>query len=231
MQLVSECERYANCIFRYETDADQICKTYYVMSRAYRLLGEEEKAANMLEKLPLVFGDRTYWEAEFAFADKNMTLALQKCKESFAEKARFISRCIRLARMISETQDGNNALSYQVALNEYMLNIINAFLSGGDYIPFRQIYQKISLLCQMVSQYTELGNADKALDCAKQLLKARDDFYKCLENPSNKHSLLFIEGNRDGDWHVTPERMNDYVSYALDKLKTFPQFEKDFELA
>ncbi len=231
VQLVSECERYANCIFRYETDADQICKTYYVMSRAYRLLGEEEKAANMLEKLPLVFGDRTYWEAEFAFADKNMTLALQKCKESFAEKARFISRCIRLARMISETQDGNNALSYQVALNEYMLNIINAFLSGGDYIPFRQIYQKISLLCQMVSQYTELGNADKALDCAKQLLKARDDFYKCLENPSNKHSLLFIEGNRDGDWHVTPERMNDYVCYALDKLKTFPQFEKDFELA
>lgn len=229
-QLVSECERYANCVFRYETDADQICKTYYVISRAYRLLGEEEKATKTLEKLPRVFGDKTYWEAEFAFADKNMMLALQKCKESFAEKARFVSRCIRLARMISETQDGNNGLSYQVALNEYMLNIINAFLSGGDYMPFRQTYQKISLLCQMVSQYTELGNANRALDCAKQLVKARDDFYKCHKDPSNKHCLLFIEGDRDGEWHLTPEIIDESVSYAMDKLKTFPQFEKDLKL-
>ena len=157
-------------------------------------------------------------------------LALQKCKESFAEKARFVSRCIRLARMISETQDGNNGLSYQVALNEYMLNIINAFLSGGDYMPFRQTYQKISLLCQMVSQYTELGNANRALDCAKQLVKARDDFYKCHKDPSNKHCLLFIECDRDGEWHLTPEIIDEYVSYVMDKLKTFPQFEKDLKL-
>jgi len=228
--LMSECERYGNCIFRYETDADRICKTYYVMSRAYTLFGDEEKANSMLEKLPLVFGDRTYWEAEFAFADKNMPLALQKCKESFAEKARFISRCIRLARMISETQDGKAGLQYQADLNEYMLNIINAFLSCGDYIPFRQIYQKTSLLCQMVSQYTELDNADKALDCAKQLIKARDDFYDFLDNREDKHCLMFVEGDRDGDWHATHERIDGYVSYAIDRLKTFPRFSNENDL-
>ena len=230
VQLISECERYANCIFRYETDADQICKTYYVLSRAYRLLGNEEKASVTLEKLPLIFGDRTYWEAEFAFADRNMPLALQKCKESFAEKARFISRCIRLARMISEVQDGRNGLTYQTALNEYMLSIINAFLSGGDYIPFRQIYQKTSLLCHMVSQYTELGNPEKALDCARQLVKARDDFYKFMETPGDKHCLLFVEGDRDGDWHATPEEIDSYVNNAISKLQEFPQFQNECEL-
>lgn len=156
-QMITECERYANCIFRYEADADQICKTYYVMSRAYNLLGENKKSAETLDRLPVVFGDKTYWEAEFAFADRNMPLAVQKCKESFAEKARFIARCIRLVRRISETENGSAALQYQAELNEYMLNIINAFLSGGDYIPFRQIYQKASLLCQMTHQYTKLN--------------------------------------------------------------------------
>jgi transcriptional regulator with XRE-family HTH domain len=228
--LISECERYGNCIFRYETDADQICKTYYVMSRAYTLFGDEEKANSMLEKLPLVFGDRIYWEAEFAFADKNMPLALQKCKESFARKARFISRCIRLARMISETQDGIVGLQYQVDLNEYMLNIINAFLSGGIYIPFRQIYQKASLLCQMVSQYKELGNADKALDCTKQIIKARDDYYDFLDNRADKKCLMFIEGDRDGEWFATREKIDGYVSDTIERLKTFSRFSNENDL-
>ena len=164
-QTLAECERYANCIFRYETDADRICKTYYVMSRAYNLLGEFKKSDNMLDRLPVVFGDRTYWEAEFAFADKNMELSLQKCKESFAAKARFISRCIRMAVMISNATGGADNLTEQVELNEYMLRIINAFLSGGEYLPYRQIYQKTSLLCGMTGQYAALGNAEKATEC------------------------------------------------------------------
>ncbi|MEG2259875.1 MAG: hypothetical protein RSB78_06750, partial [Oscillospiraceae bacterium] len=64
----------------------------------------------------------------------------------------------------------------QVELNEYMLRIIDAFLSGGDYLPYRQVYQKISLLCQMVQQYTALNNADKAVSCAKELFKTRKQF-------------------------------------------------------
>lgn len=223
-QILLECERYANCIFRYETDADQICKTYYVMSRVYNLLGESKKSAEMLERLPVVFGDKTYWEAEFAFADRNMPLALQKCKESFADKARFISRCIRLVRIISEVDDGATGLRYQTELNEYMLNILNAFLSGGDYMPYRQIYQKTSLLCQMTHQYAELGEAEKAVLSAKQLIETRDEFYKFLNAPETKHCLMFIEGDRDGDWHATRENIDNYVNSAVNKLKTLPQF-------
>jgi transcriptional regulator with XRE-family HTH domain len=85
-QILMECERYANCIFRYETDADRICKTYYVMSRAYNLLGESKKSTDMLDRLPVVFGDRTYWEAEFAFADRNMSLSLQKMQGKLCGK-------------------------------------------------------------------------------------------------------------------------------------------------
>ena len=227
LQLLMECERYANCVFRYETSADQICKTYYVMSRAYSLLDESKKAADMLDRLPVVFGDRTYWEAEFAFADRNMPLALQKCKESFAAKARFISRCIRLARMISEVKDGEGALQYQTELNEYMLNIINAFLSCGDYIPYRQIYQKTSLLCQMTWQYTELGNVEKAVGCARQLIAARTEFYDCLDNPEKRHCLMFIEGDCDGDRQATHEKLDGYVFSAIEKLKTIPLFSNE----
>ncbi|MEA4833483.1 MAG: helix-turn-helix transcriptional regulator [Oscillospiraceae bacterium] len=229
-QILMECERYANCIFRYEADADQICKTYYVMSRVYNLLGESKKSADMLDRLPVVFGDRTYWEAEFAFADRNMPLALQKCKESFAAKARFISRCIRLARMISEIEGGEDALQYQAELNEYMLNIINAFLSCGDYMPYRQIYQKASLLCHMTWQYSELGNAEKAVNCTRQLIETKNRFFDCLDNPENKHCLMFIEGDRDGDWHATRESIESYVSTAINNLKSIPQFSNETAL-
>jgi len=43
-QLTAEGERYGNCIFRYETNADTICKAYYVMARFYNLIDEKEKA-------------------------------------------------------------------------------------------------------------------------------------------------------------------------------------------
>lgn len=229
-QFLAECERYKNCIFRYETNADHICKTYYVMSRVYALIGEDGKSNEMLEKVPTIFGDRTYWEAEFAYVNKNMELALQKCKESFAVKARYISRCIRLARMISESKDGREGLEYQVKLNEYMLNIINAFLSGGDYIPDRQMFQKTSLLCLMVSQYTELGNAEKALDCTRQLIKARSDFYSFLEDSDNRSCLMFPGSDPDGDWYNSYKEIDGYVTCALDKLKSFPEYQDEKNL-
>ena len=42
-EFLEECERYANSIFRYETVADRIYKTHYLMSRAYDLCGDEKK--------------------------------------------------------------------------------------------------------------------------------------------------------------------------------------------
>lgn len=63
---LEEAERYGNSIFRYETDPDRVCKTYYLMSRAYDLCDEREKSEDMLKKLPYLFGDRQYWEAGVA---------------------------------------------------------------------------------------------------------------------------------------------------------------------
>ena len=200
-ELLKECIRYENCISRYETNADIIFKSYYVLSRCYK-----------------AFGDRAYWEAEFAFAEKNMDLAIEKCKLSFHDKARYISRCIRLARMISVEVDGKGGIKKRLDLNEYMLTMINAFLSGGEYLPHRMMYQKMSLLSGMVKEYVDLEMINRAIECMQELIEARDmylDFIKC---PEDKHCLMFLEGDDDGIWHITPERIKEYVETAWDKL-------------
>ena len=55
-----ECERYANSIFRYETVADRVYKTHYLMARAYDLCGDNKKSESYLQNLPYVFGFRDY---------------------------------------------------------------------------------------------------------------------------------------------------------------------------
>ena len=80
-EFLEECERYGNSIFRYETVADRIYKTHYLMSRAYDLCGDEKKAESYLQNLPYVFGFRDYWEAEIAFADGKNDIALEKIKK------------------------------------------------------------------------------------------------------------------------------------------------------
>lgn len=222
-QLIAECERYAGCIFRYESNADTICKAYYVIARFYNLLDEKDKADSMLEKLPFVFGDRNYWEAETAWADRNAELAISKCKESFAFKARFISRCIRMIAMINYETDKENGLKKRIELDEYMLRIINAFLSGGNYLPYRQIYQKTSLLSDMVWLYVRYGDTDKALDCLKQLIQSRNDYFAFLNNPTDNHCLMFIEGDPDGKCKATKEYVDGYVSHGIECIKTLPK--------
>ncbi len=59
--------------------------------------------------------------------------------------ARFTSRCIRLAGRIVRAEGKPNADKISLELDEYMLRLINAFLSGGDYLPHRQIFQKTCL--------------------------------------------------------------------------------------
>ncbi len=130
VEILEECERYLHCILRYEKDADHICRAYFIMARAYNLQGEEIKAKEVLGNIPQVYGDRNYWEAENAYLDGNYELALQKVKESFSLKARFISRCIRLAIRSISKSDRENKMRECYELSEYMLRIINAFLSG-----------------------------------------------------------------------------------------------------
>ena len=83
-EFLEECERYANSIFRYETVADRIYKTHYLMSRAYDLCGDNKKAESYLQNLPYVFGFRDYWEAEIAFADGKNDISLEKGKVSLS---------------------------------------------------------------------------------------------------------------------------------------------------
>lgn len=215
---LEEAERYSGSIFRYETNADNICKTYYLMSRAYDLCGEKDKSGDMLKKLPYIFGDREYWEAEIAYADKKYDIALQKIKKSFAVKARFIARCIRLAARIKMAQGGADAEQERLYLNEYMLRIIDAFLSGGDYMPYRQITQKASLLSGLVGENIKAGKCEIAKEKMQNLLDMRDEFFEFLDNPDDKHCLMFIEGDTDGLWGDIKEFVNERVRWAQESL-------------
>lgn len=216
-----ECERYGNSIFRYETVSDRIYKTHFLMSRAYDLCGENKRAESYLQNLPYVFGFRDYWEAEIAFADNKNDIALQKVKKSFAQLARFTSRCIRLAGSIVRANGGDDADRTSLELDEYMLRLINAFLSGGDYLPHRQIFQKTCLLPGLVSQNIKVGNIDKAKEHMAELLKTREEFFECMSNPADKHCLMFIEGDQDGSWNTSKEKIDERIANAQKMLKQF----------
>lgn len=213
-EFIEECERYGKSVFRYETVPDRIYKTNYLMARAYDLCNEKDKAESYLQNLPYVFGFREYWEAEIAFADQKNELALEKVKRSFAQMARFTSRCIRLAGRIVKAQGGENADRISLELNEYMLRLIDAFLSGGDYLPHRQIFQKTSLLPVLVAQNIQFGDQEKAEAHMADLLQTREAFFDCINNPEGKHCLMFIEGDPDGSWNTTKEKMNERIDEA-----------------
>ena len=184
------------------------------MSRAYDLCGDDKKAESYLQNLPYVFGFRDYWEAEIAFADNKNDIALEKIKKSFAQMARFTSRCIRLAGKIVRTKDEENTDKISLELDEYMLRLINAFLSGGNYLPHRQIFQKTSLLPGLISQNIKAGNIDRAREHMAELLKTREDFFECMDYPLDKHCLMFIEGDLDGSCSTTKEKINERVANA-----------------
>ncbi|MBQ7828129.1 MAG: helix-turn-helix transcriptional regulator [Clostridia bacterium] len=221
--LLKECRRYSNCISRNEISSDKLFKSYYVTSRCMRALGDNEAADEIMEKIPYVFGDRDYWEAEFAFADGDYETALQKCKRSFANKARYISRCIRMAKWISEKQ--GEPIESQVELNRYMLTMIDAFLSGGDYLPHRMVGQKIHLLWVLVDEYSRLGKATDAVDCMKNILDTRDLYYDFLKNLDGKHCLMFVEGDSDGEHLASGEQIDHIVESCMNCLSCIKELQ------
>ena len=210
---LAECDRYSSSVFRYENNPDNIYKTYYLAARAYDLCGEAEKAESFMKKLPYVYGDRDYWEAEMAYADEKYDVAMEKIKKSFASKARFTSRCIRLAARIHRNQCGGGASEECLALNEYMLRLIDAFLSGGDYLPDRQMFQKTSLLTGIIYDCVNLGYLDKARNYLQELYDTRDKYYECKENSENKHCLMFP---KDGEkmWYSAREDIAESIEKA-----------------
>ena len=226
-ELIAECEKYANCIFKYETDIDTVFMNHFVLARGYAALGENEKAKEMLGKIPVTFGDRLYWEAEIAQANKEYDDAMLKCRSSFALKARYISRCIRMAGEIHQARDSENGLAQRIEYEEYMLRLLNAFLSGGDYLPCRQTFQKYVLLCGMVKKHTKLNRFDLALEKAEMLFAGRVEFLKFLDNQEDKYSLLF-ENNDSVEYQMhTKYQLDCYVKDTVEFLKKRPEYEND----
>ena len=226
-ELIAECEKYANCIFKYETDIDTVFMNHFVLARGYAALGENEKAKEMLGKIPVTFGDRLYWEAEIAQANKEYDDAMLKCRSSFALKARYISRCIRMAGEIHQARDSDNGLAQRIEYEEYMLRLLNAFLSGGDYLPCRQTFQKYVLLCGMVKKHTKLNRFDLALEKAEMLFAGRVEFLNFLDNQEGKYSLLF-ENNDSVEYQMhTKYQLDCYVKDTVEFLKKRPEYEND----
>lgn len=219
-ELIAECEKYASCVFKHETDADTIFMNHFVLARGYSALGKNEKAKEILSKIPVTFGDRLYWEAEIVQANNEYDEAMLKCRSSFALKARYVSRCIRMAGEIHEARDLEKGLVQRMEYEEYMLRLLNAFLSGGDYLPCRQVFQKYVLLCGMVQKYIKLGKLHLAIARAEMLFEGREEFLDFLQNPQGKYSLLF-ENNDSADYQKeTKAQLDSYVRSAVRHLKT-----------
>lgn len=226
-ELIAECEKYANCIFKYETDIDTVFMNHFVLARGYAALGENEKAKEMLGKIPVTFGDRLYWEAEIAQANKEYDDAMLKCRSSFALKARYISRCIRMAGEIHQARDSENGLAQRIEYEEYMLRLLNAFLSSGDYLPCRQTFQKYVLLCGMVKKHTKLNRFDLALEKAEMLFAGRVEFLNFLNNQEGKYSLLFENSDSVEYQMHTKYQLDCYVKDTVEFLKKRPEYEND----
>lgn len=212
-EFLENCERYSNAVFRYETNSDNICKTYYLAARAYDLCGESGKAEEYMKKLPYIYGDREYWEAEIAFADKRFEDAMAGIKKSFASKARFLTRCIRLAARIHYEQPDGTGVESALALNEYMLRLLDALLSGGEYMPNRQTFQKASLLTGLIYDSTVLGEMDKAYAYLQELYDTRDKYLEFIKDAKNKHCLMFVEGDTEG----LPDSLEEYINGRIEK--------------
>lgn len=95
-----------------------------------------------------------------------------------------------------------------------MLRIIDAFLSGGDYLPYRQIFQKTSLLPSLIAQHVSFGNIEQAKAHMQNLLDTRDVFFAFLDYPDGKDVLMFPVGDEDGSEKATKERINARVERA-----------------
>ena len=205
----------------------QKSKILHVLARGYAALGEKEKSNEILGAIPVTFGDRLYWEAEIAQANRQLDEAMLKCRASFALKARYISRCIRMAGEIRNLSDSENGLRNQMEYQEYMLRVIDAFLSGGDYLPCRQIFQKHILLRGMVRNYIQLNHLDKALERAEMLFEGRAEFLNFLSNQKDKTTLLF-ENNDSAEYQMhTKYQLDCYANDAVDMLKAIPEYETD----
>ena len=216
---IKECERFANCIFRFSEDADLHAEARFLIASIYMRIGQTEKANDALLKMPFKYGDRAFFSAEVAKLGGDYASAEKFCKESFTYRARFLIKSISLVASLP-----NKTIKEQIELEEYMLRIINALLSGGDYLPFNQVYQKLRLLCGLISKHLKLGNEARAIECFDEIIEDSKAYLEFANNGS-KGSCLII--NDDGLGKYTKadrlkyqqEMVRDCLNIAINEHK------------
>ena len=187
---LKECERFANCFFRYCKDEDTVNNARYNIASIYAFTGRKEKTHEVLEQMPFLLGDNRYWAAEILEKAGEREEAEKLCRESFTISARFVSRCIRFMAQMPE-----RTLAEKVEFNEYMLRMINAFLTGGDYMPHRQIYQKMALTTGLIKENLRLGKTERAIECFRETLETAEKYLSFIEGGSKgTHLMLFDDG-------------------------------------
>ena len=187
---VKECERFANCIFRFSEDADLHAEARFLIASVYMRIGQKGKANEALSKMPFKYGDRAYFSAEVAKLGGDYASVEKFCKQSFTYRARFLIKSISLVASLPD-----KTIQEQIELEEYMLRIINALLSGGDYLPFNQVYQKLRLLCGLISKYLKLENEARAVECFDNLIETSKAYLEFASNGSKGSRLML---NDDG---------------------------------
>lgn len=189
---VRECERFANCVFRHSCEEDVLMAARYSLASVYALTGRKEKVGEILEKMPFLKDDNRYWAAEILVKAGEYEEAKRLCRESFTQKARFVSRCLRLMAQMPTCK-----LEEKVAYNEYMLRMINAFITGGDYMPHRQFYQKMTLTAGLIKENLRLGKTERALEHFRDIVDTAEKYLAFLESGSKGKSLMLLDDGLD----------------------------------
>ena len=205
---VKECERFANCIFRFSEDADLHAEARFLIASMYMRIGQKEKANEALSKMPFKYGDRAFFSAEVAKLGGDYSSVEKFCKQSFTYRARFLIKSISLVALLP-----NKTIQEQIELEEYILRIINALLSDGDYLPFNQVYQKLRLLCGLISKHLKLENEARAVECLDELIEASKAYLEFASNGSKGSCSMF---NDDG---LERYSKSDRLKYQKEMVK------------
>ena len=188
VQSIKECERFANCIYRFSDDSDLHAEANFLLASVYMRSGEKRSAYEALMRIPFQYGDRAYWSAEVAKLDGDDANVEMFSKQSFSYRARFMQKSLQLVSSLH-----SDDLSKQIEYEEYMLRILDAFLSGGDYLPLQQVYQKLRLLSGLIKKYLMLQNYNQATEYFNALLHLSQQFIDFAIGGSKGTCLMLLD--------------------------------------
>lgn len=186
--MLKECERFANCIIHYGDNADMQAEARYLFASVLTKVGDFSRAMSIMEKLPFEYGDRYYRSAEIAKTAHEMHMAEEFSKESFTNQARYLIKNINLVASLS-----NKTIQQQIAYKEYMLRIIDAILSGGDTLPYEQVYQKLMLLTNLIELYAQTDQLVLAKNRYSELNHLCKEYYKILKSGPTGESMMLLD--------------------------------------